>query len=96
MRHIAARLVGRHLIQERTPCPQHSCAHRAHYFVARKRQEVAVEFLHIERHVWRRLCRINQNFCSGVVDDSADLGCGINDSQYIRNMGEANQPRAGR
>ena len=59
--HVAAALVGRHRLEQRGLAVEHADAGRAVHLVAGEGVEVAVERLHVDRQVRRRLRAVDQH-----------------------------------
>src|SRR2546425_9638159 len=84
--HFASALKWSHFFEALHTAIQHADAGRTAHFVTREYQEIAADFLNIQRTVPGALCRIHQRENSHLAGALAELGYGINGAEGVRNM----------
>mmetsp|Transcript_2625 Transcript_2625/g.4780 ORF Transcript_2625/g.4780 Transcript_2625/m.4780 type:complete len:297 (+) Transcript_2625:272-1162(+) len=84
--HLAAPHERRHALHHRRLPVQHPDARRSAHLVAGEDQPVAVELLHVDRHVRHALARIDQVLGADRVCNGRDLGGVADAAQGVRHM----------
>src|SRR5439155_4912941 len=84
--HFASALKWRHFFEALHTAIQHADAGRTAHFVTREYQEIAADFLNIQRTVPGALRCIYQSDNSHFARAFAEFGHGINGAEGVRNM----------
>ena len=92
--HLAASLIGRHLLQQTAAAIEHADAGGAIYLVAAERQEVAVQLLHVHPEMGHALSSIDHHGHPMAVGKAYHLPDRIDGAEHIADMGDAHHPRA--
>src|SRR5439155_18090650 len=81
--HFPASLVGRQILEHLLPAIKHSDTGRAAHLMARESQEIAADFLHVERPMAGTLGGINQSHNSELARAATEFGKGINCAERV-------------
>ena len=84
--HLAAGKHGRHGVEQVHLAPQHADAHGAHGLVRAKGKEVGSQVGHIDRHVWQRLCAVDDQIAAVLVYELAEVLDRVLDAQHVRDL----------
>ena len=91
LNHFATALIGRQTVEPRFFAVEdtHTCG--TIYLMTGEGEEVAVEVLHINRHVGHGLCSINKDGDVVPMGDADDVLNGIHRTQHVADMGAADE-----
>ena len=89
--HLATSLVWRHLFEPFTLAIEHTYTCRTIDLMAREDEEVTIEGLNIHLQVWNGLCAIHKDRYIPAMREINNHLDGIDGSQHIRHMRQANQ-----
>ena len=91
--HLAAAEERVHRVQQVALAVQHADARRAQHLVRREREEVAVEVLHVDRHVRHALRAIDQHDGAEPVRERGDLLDRVDRAEHVRHLRDGDDLR---
>src|SRR6267378_701293 len=84
--HFSPTLIWLHLLQKLPLSVEDTYPCGSAHFVARKREEIAIQVLNVDRHVRDSLGTVHQNFAAMLASLVCQFSYGVNCSQHVGDM----------